>query len=64
MLFTPWPIRPKGYWGTFQKAYKLLSLRALKFSTVYINHIFQYMGKIFYVKFHTKYLTHIHVYFI
>ena len=49
----------------FQNTYELLNLRALKFSPVNKIHIFQCMGKIFYVefqrvplKFHTKYLTH------
>ena len=49
----------------FKKAYKILNLRALKFSPVNKMHIFQCMGKIFCVefqrfplKFHTKYLTH------
>ena len=49
----------------FKNAYELLNLKALKFPTVDINHIFQSMGKIFSVgfksyplKFHTKYLTH------
>ena len=51
--------------GRFKNAYELLNLRALKISMLYKNHIFQCMGKIFYVefqryplKFHTKYLTH------
>ena len=46
--------------------YKLLNLRALKYSHVNEMHIFQCMGKRFCVqfqrvplKFHTKYLTHI-----
>ena len=34
-------------WGRFKNAYELLNLRALKISTLYKNHIFQYMGKIF-----------------
>ena len=45
--------------------YELLNLRAFKFSTLYENHIFQCMGKIFCVKsqrytlkFHTKHLIH------
>ena len=51
--------------GHFKNEYELLNLRALKISTLYKNHIFQCMGKIFCVefqrvplKFHTKYLTH------
>ena len=54
-----------GSGGRFKKAYELLNLRALKFSPVNKMHIFQCMGKIFWVefqrvplKFHTKYLTH------
>ena len=52
-------------WGYFIKTYKLLNLRALKFSPVNKMHIFQCMDKIFCVefqkeplKFHTKYITH------
>ena len=55
-------IRPGG---RFKNTYELLNLRALKFSYVNIIHIFQYMGKIFWVefqryplKFHIRYLTH------
>ena len=51
--------------GAFQNAYELLNLRSLKISTLYGNHNFQCMGKIFCVEFqryplklHTKYLTH------
>ena len=51
--------------GRFNNAYELLNLRALKISMLYKSHIFQCMGKIFWVefqrvplKFHTKYLTH------
>ena len=51
--------------GRFKKAYKLLNLRALKFSPVNKMHIFQCMDKIFCVefqreplKFRTKYRTH------
>ena len=51
--------------GRFKNTYELLNLRALKISKLHKNHIFQSMGKIFYVefqrvplKFHTKYLTH------
>ena len=55
-----------GFEGGRSNAYKLLNLRALKFSPVNKMHIFQCMGKIFCVefqrvplKFYTKYLTHI-----
>ena len=51
--------------GRFKNTYELLHLRALKFSPVNKIHIFQCMGKIFWVefqryplKFHTKYLAH------
>ena len=51
--------------GRFNNAYELLHLRALKISMLYKTHIFQCMGKIFWVefqrvplKFHTKYHTH------
>ena len=44
--------------GRFKNAYELLNLRALEISMLYKNHIFQCMGKIFCVEFHTKYLTH------
>ena len=51
--------------GRFKNTDELLNLRALKISTLYKNHIFQCMGKIFCgefqrvpLKFHTKYLTH------
>ena len=51
----------------FKKAYELLDLRALKFSRVNKMHIFQFMGKLFYVefqmepfKFHTKYILPMH----
>ena len=51
--------------GHFKNTYELLNPRALKMSTLYKNHIFQCMGKIFCVefqrvplKFHTKYLAH------
>ena len=70
--FTSWAIPPcvcklpyicPG--GRFKNTYELLNLRALKFSKLHKNHIFQCMGKIFCVefqrvplKFHTKYLTH------
>ena len=37
--------------GVFQKAYKLLNLRALKFSPTNKVHIFQCMGKLFCVEF-------------
>ena len=37
----------KGPWGHFKSAYKLLNLRALKFSPVNEIHFFQWMGKIF-----------------
>ena len=54
-----------GSRGRFKNTYKLINLRALKFSTSYKNHILQCMGKIFCVefqrfplKFHIKYLTH------
>ena len=48
--------------GSFRNAHELLNLRALKISTLYKNRIFQYMGEIFCVEFHTlkfckKYLT-------
>ena len=48
----------------FKNAYELINVRALELSTLYKNHIFQCMGKIFcvefqryHLKFHTKYLT-------
>ena len=51
--------------GHFKNAYEFVNLGALKFTTLYQNHIFQCMGKIFWVefqryplKFHTKYRTH------
>ena len=51
--------------GSFQNAYELGNLGALKSSLLNKLHIFQWMGKIFCVelqrvplKFHTKYLTH------
>ena len=51
--------------GSFQNAYELGNLGALKSSLLNKLHIFQCMGKIFCVelqrvplKFHTKYLTH------
>ena len=54
-----------GPGGRFKNTYVLLNLRALKISTLYKNHTFQCMGKIFCVKFqrfplkfHTKYHTH------
>ena len=56
---------PKGQWinldilcigGHFKNAYKLLNLRALKFSLVNKIHIFQFMGKIFCVEFQRNYL--------
>ena len=54
-----------GWGGGFKNTYELLSLRALKISILYKNHIFQCVGKIFCVefqrvplKFHTKCLTH------
>ena len=52
--------------GGFKNTYELLNPRALKISMLYKNHIFQCMGKIFCVEFHTKYLTHTlkDVYFI
>ena len=45
----------------FNDTYELINLAAPKFSLVNKLHIFQCMGKLFYVelqKFHTKYLTH------
>ena len=52
--------------GVSKNAWELFDLRTLKFSTVFRNCVFQYMGKIFCVefqkgplKFHTKCLTHI-----
>ena len=57
-----------GWWhmgARLKNAYELLNLRTLKISTLYKNHIFQCMGKIFCVefqkvplKFHTIYLAH------
>ena len=54
-----------GGGGDFKNTYELLNLRALRFSTLYENCIFQCMGKIFCVEFqreplklHTQYLTH------
>ena len=51
--------------GHLKNAYKLINLRALKFSTCYKSCIFQCMDKIFSVefqryplKFHTKYLIY------
>ena len=51
--------------GRFKNTYEILNLRAVKFSTLYKNCIFQCMGKIFCVefqrhplKFHPKCLTH------
>ena len=51
--------------GRFKTAYELLNLSTLKYSTVNILHIFQWMSKVFCVefqrvplKFLTKYLTH------
>ena len=51
--------------GISKNAYKLVNLKALKFSTQYKSHIIQCMVKIFCVefqryplKFHTKYLIH------
>ena len=35
----------------FKNAYELLNLRAFKISRLYKKHIFQCMGKIFYVEF-------------
>ena len=50
--------------GLVKNAYRFVNMRALKFSKLYKNRIFQCMGKIFGVefqrgllKFHTKYLT-------
>ena len=37
--------------GRFKNAYELLNLRALKISMFFKSHIFQCMGKIFYVEF-------------
>ena len=52
-------------WGRFKNAYKLINLRAVKFSLLNKLYIFQCMGKIFCVefqrvplKFHTQYFTH------
>ena len=57
-----WDMWPGGH---FKHTYKLVNLGACKFSLVKKLHIFQCMGKIFWVefqrkplKFHTKYLTH------
>ena len=51
-------------WGAFQRWVWALNLTALKISMLYKNHIFQCMGKLFFVefqrvtlKFHIKYLT-------
>ena len=42
----------------FNNAYELLNLRALTFSPANKMHIFQCVGKIVCVEFHTEYLTH------
>ena len=42
----------------FKNTYALLNLGTRRFSLLNKIHIFQCMGKIFCVKFHTKYLTH------
>ena len=47
-LFPTLVIGPGGH---FKNAYELLNVRALKFSMVYKNCIFQWVGKIFWVEF-------------
>ena len=37
--------------GVFQKVYKFVNVKALKFSALNENHLFQCMGKIFCVEF-------------
>ena len=55
-----------SFGGHFKNAYELLNLRNLKFSTLYENHIFQCIGKIFCVEFQrylwnsTEYISTIH----
>ena len=59
-----WTCRNETWGGHFKKTYELINLGALKSSLLNKLHIFQCMGKIFWVefqraplKFHTKYLT-------